>query len=62
MTLKAKVFESGMKSWETMCGEVSGFASGIGPDRLVNISMAAAGGGEWSGIGSIGTIVVWFWE
>ena len=44
MTLKAKVFESSMKSWETMCGEVSDFASGIGPDRLLNISMAAAGG------------------
>jgi hypothetical protein len=58
MTLKAKV----TKSWESMCSEVSEFATGIGPERLVNVSMSASGGGEWSLVGSLGTIVVWYWE
>lgn len=62
MTLKAKVFESSMKSWESLCGEVSEFASGIGPERLVNVSMAASGGGEWALVGSLGTIIVWYSE
>jgi hypothetical protein len=62
MILKAKVFESSMKSWDAMCSEVSEFATQVGPERLVNISMASAGGGEWSGLGSFGTIVVWYWE
>jgi hypothetical protein len=62
MKLRAKIFESSMKSWETMCDEVSEFASGVGKDRLVNISMSASGGGVWSGVGSFGTIVVWYWE
>ena len=62
MTLKAKVFESSMKSWETMCDEVSKFASEIGPERLVNVSVASAGGGGWTAMGSVGTIIVWYWE
>ncbi|HZI51489.1 MAG TPA: hypothetical protein VFE29_06675 [Terriglobia bacterium] len=62
MTLKAKVFESSMKSWESLCAEVSEFATGIGPDRLVNVSMSASGGGEWALVGSLGTIIVWYWE
>jgi len=61
MVLKAKIFESSMKSWESMCSEVSEFATGIGPERLVNVSVASAGG-EWSGVGAFGTIVVWYWE
>jgi hypothetical protein len=62
MVLKAKVFESSMKSWEAMCSEVSEFATEVGPERLVNVSMASSGGGEWSGVGAFGTIVVWYWE
>jgi hypothetical protein len=62
MKLKAKVFESSAKSWETMCNEVSEFASEVGPDRLVNVSMASAGGVDWGGMGATGTIVVWYWE
>jgi hypothetical protein len=62
MVLTPKVFESSMKSWEAMCSEVSEFATEVGPDRLVNVSMASSGGGEWSGVGAFGTIVVWYWE
>ena len=62
MTLQAKVFESSMKSWETMCSEVSEFATSVGPERLVNVSMASNGGANWSSVGSVGTIVVWYWE
>ena len=62
MKLRAEVFESSAKSWERMCEEVSDFASTIGKDRLVNISVAAAGGVDLGGAGSKGTIIVWYWE
>lgn len=62
MKLKAKVFESKTKSWETMCEEISEFASGMGPDRLVNVSMSATGGIDLFGTGSTGTAIVWYWE
>jgi hypothetical protein len=62
MTLKAKVFESASKSWDDMCADVSSFASTLGRDRVVSISMAAAGGTDWPAVGSRGTIIVWYWS
>jgi hypothetical protein len=44
MKVQSKVFRSNSQSWDAMCEEVSAFASEIGADRLINISMAAAGG------------------
>jgi len=62
MKLNAKIFESASMSWEEMCDEVSQFASTIDKDRLVNISVAAAGGADWGGRGARGTIIVWYWK
>jgi hypothetical protein len=62
MKLRAEIFESASKSWEQMCEEVSLFASTIGKDQLVNISVAAAGGVDLGGAGSRGTLIVWYWE
>ena len=61
MKVQSKVFRSNNQSWDAMCEEVSAFASDIGPERLINISMAAAGGTHL-GFGADGVIVVWFWE
>jgi hypothetical protein len=42
MKLKAKVFESSTKSWKDMCEEVSDFASPLGQERIVNMSVSSA--------------------
>jgi hypothetical protein len=62
MIVKSQVFKSASESWESMCTEVSDFASQLGPDRLINISVAAAGGQELFGMGAEGVIVVWYWD
>jgi hypothetical protein len=61
MTVKHQVFESLTKSWESLCDEVAEFASQIGRDRLINISIAASGGNALGNFGN-GVIVVWYWE
>jgi hypothetical protein len=38
------------------------FATQVGRERLINISVAASGGTDAFGIGGTGVIVVWFWE
>jgi hypothetical protein len=62
MTVQHRIFESSSKSWETLCDEASAFASEIGRERLINISVAAAGGTDVLGLGGEGVIVVWYWE
>jgi hypothetical protein len=56
------VFASSSKSWESLCDEASEFASEIGRERLINISVAASGGTDVFGLGGTGVIVVWYWE
>jgi hypothetical protein len=58
MTAQSRVFESGTKSWEEMCAEVCEFATQVGKERVINISVAAAG----AALGGRGIIVVWYWE
>ena len=36
-------------------------ASEVGRERLINISVAAAGGTDMLGLGGTGVIVVWYW-
>jgi hypothetical protein len=56
MQVRCELFRSSMKSWTTLCEEAAAFATQIGRDRLINISVsAAASGGE-------GVIFVWYWE
>ena len=62
MTAKHRILESSSKSWEDLCTEATAFASEIGRERLINISVAASGGTNLSGIGGKGVIVVWYWE
>ncbi len=62
MTAKHRLFESATESWEELCTEATAFATEIGRDRLINISVAASGGNNFSGRGGNGVIVVWYWE
>jgi len=62
MTVKSRLFSSSSMSWEALCAEASAFATEVGKERLINISVAASGGNEVFGFGGSGVIVVWFWE
>ena len=62
MTVQSRLFSSSSRSWEALCAEASAFATEVGKERLINISVAASGGNEVFGFGGSGVIVVWFWE
>jgi hypothetical protein len=62
MSVQSRLFSSSSKSWKDLCAEACGFASEIGRERLINISVAAAGGSDVFGLGGAGVIVVWYWE
>ncbi|RPJ84913.1 MAG: hypothetical protein EHM13_02750 [Acidobacteria bacterium] len=59
MTVRHRMFESLTKSWEDLCKEATAFASEVGKERLINISVAA-GGSAWAWGKAL--IVVWYWE
>jgi hypothetical protein len=61
VTVQSQVFQSATISWEQLCQEAAAFATSLGRDRLINISVAAAGGGDLFGVGGKGVIVVWYW-
>ena len=61
MTVHNRVFASSSKSWEALCDEASAFASEVGSEKLINISVAASGGTDVFGLGGSGVIVVWYW-
>lgn len=56
MQVRYRLFKSVMKSWEDLCAEAAAFASTIGHDRLINISVSQAD------TGGQGVIFVWYWE
>ena len=62
MTAKHRIFESRTKSWEDLCKDATTFATEIGREKLINISVAASGGTNMLGSGGNGVIVVWYWE
>lgn len=62
MMVHCRVFESTTKSWDSLVEEASQFASSTGRDRLINISVSAAGGSDAFGLGARGAIFVWYWE
>jgi hypothetical protein len=61
MTVQSCQFRSSSKSWDELCEEASAFATQVGRERLINISIAASGGTDMFGVGGTGVIVVWFW-
>ena len=62
MTARHRIFESRTKSWEDLCNDATTFATEVGRERLINISVAASGGTEMFARGANGVIVVWYWE
>ena len=62
MTVKCQTFTSGIKSWDKLAAEAAAFATEVGKERLINISVATTGGGYTGGLGSEGVIFVWYWE
>jgi ATP-dependent Clp protease ATP-binding subunit ClpC len=62
MTARHRIFQSRSKSWEDLCEEATAFATQLGPDKVISISVAASGGTDLFGHGWSGLIVVWYWE
>jgi hypothetical protein len=62
MQARFKLFSSAIKPWEDLCEEAAAFATEVGRDRLINISVSAAGGQNFFGTGAEGVIYVWYWE
>jgi hypothetical protein len=62
MRVQCRRFESTTKSWEALVEEAATFATSIGRDRLINISVSAAGGSDTFGFGAKGAVFVWYWE
>ena len=61
-TARHRIFESRTKPWEDLCDEATAFATQIGPEKVISISVAASGGTDLVGHGGHGLIVVWYWE
>jgi hypothetical protein len=56
MQVRFKLFKSSFKTWESLCEEATAFATDVGRDRLINISVSQADSGGQ------GVIFVWYWE
>ena len=62
MKVECMMIRSATRSWKSMCEEASEFATRVGKERLINISVSAAGGSDAFGIGAKGAIFVWYWD
>jgi hypothetical protein len=62
MKVQCRVFTSSTKQWDELVAEASEFATGVGRDRLINMSVSASGGTDLFGFGSQGAIFVWYWD
>lgn len=56
MTVQHKLFRSSFKSWEELCDQAAAFATTLGRERLINISVTQGDSGGQ------GVIFVWYWE
>lgn len=54
MQVKFRLFKSSFKSWDDLCAQAAEFASQIGKERLINLSVSEDH--------NEGVIVVWYWE
>jgi hypothetical protein len=60
--VQCKMFSSSTRQWNELVAEASEFASALGKERLINMSVSAAGGTDLFGIGGQGAIFVWYWD
>ncbi len=56
MRVQHRLFMSSFKSWDDLCDEAAAFATTVGPQRLINISVSQGD------TGGKGVIFVWYWE
>jgi hypothetical protein len=54
MKVKCQLFKSSVRSWDSLCEEAAEFATEIGRERLINISVSEDH--------NDGVIFVWYWE
>jgi hypothetical protein len=54
--VRYRLFKSTLRSWEALCDEASAFATNIGRERLISISVSHGD------TGGQGVIFVWYWE
>ena len=57
-----KIFSSSTRKWNELVAEATEFASGVGKERLINMSVSASGGTDLFGFGGQGAIFVWYWD
>ena len=62
MAVQSRVFSSSSKSWEELCAEASAFATEVGQEKLITISVTASGGTDAFGLWAKGVVIVWYWE
>lgn len=62
MRVAFKVFEGSTPDWDTLLTEAAAFATGLGRDRVINVSVSHGGGSSVFGAGGAVTVVVWYWE
>jgi hypothetical protein len=62
VTVRHRIFESSTKAWAALCTEAEQFATDVGRQRLINISVAASGGSDLFGAGGHGVVIVWYWD
>jgi ATP-dependent Clp protease ATP-binding subunit ClpA len=62
LTVQSRVFSSSSKSWEALCADASAFATAVGKQKLITISVAASGGTDAFGVGAKGVVIVWYWD
>jgi len=60
--VQCKMFSSSTQSWARLIEEATEFATNIGRDRLINVSVSTSGGTDLFGVGGQGAIFVWYWE
>ena len=54
MSVNVRIFSSNARAMGDICAEAAEFASGLSPERLINISHTKEGTAIW--------VAVWFWE
>jgi hypothetical protein len=52
--VQVRIFSSNARAMGDICAEAAEFASGLGKERLINISHTKEGTAIW--------VAVWFWE
>jgi hypothetical protein len=62
MKVQCRKFSSSTKAWDSLIEEATQFASSVGRERLINMSVSASGGTDLFGMGGHGAIFVWYWE